>query len=57
MKRNIKMVLFSGLFVVIATLLSEFLIPKSSSLTTPIIAALSVLIVWPLAKKLFPNKS
>ena len=56
MKENIKVALFTGLFVVIATLLSEFVIPNSSSLTTPIIAALSVLIVWPLAKKLFSNK-
>lgn len=55
MKGNIKMALFAGFFVVIITLLFEYIMPDKNLVTTLIIVGLSGLIGGLVGKKLFQN--
>ena len=56
-KGSIGMALFTGLFVGIVVLLSEYLIPNTSLITSVIIAGLSALVGGLIGNKLFPNIS
>lgn len=56
-KGSIGMALFTGLFVGIKVLLSGYLIPNTSLITSMIIAGLSALVGGLIENKIFLNKS
>jgi xanthosine utilization system XapX-like protein len=55
-KANIRMALFTGLFVGIIVFLSEYIIPNTNLITSVLLAGLSALVGGLIGNKLFPNK-